>query len=485
MRRVWRLFEIGASLHAVEWFLIGAVLPYAVLACTPDALRTVLVRNAVTQLAIFLPLVQLPVLLSGKMAYVDIGWPIGLVALAMNAAASGGWWVRRTIVGCVVGLHGGRMALGALALFGSMTNYTYRFTADLPRYRFARVRWESGAHAMPARTWWIKAQHDTLQQCLANSVLLALPVLLAASNPDPRLAPLELLGWAIWAAAWALENVADVQKLAFVQTQKRARRALAPDASPDAIAALKSACLGVAPHDGGSSRSACVWTWCRHPNYFGEWSCWFGIVIAALPSLLSLDLDSAALTAAVDSAAASGESLSLRIALRRVVPLRAVLGLALVYVLRMMYDCLVYWTGAAPAEHFSEKKRPMYRRYQRDTNCFWPKQLGGLVRCVTCLCGGVAHHRVPGWPDAVAASAHLDRLRFVAVYRDEVLESTTTIMVDDIATVEEIAAAVRAKAGAGAAARVVELRGAEPAERFTAQMGMPLARGSGVIVVLR
>jgi steroid 5-alpha reductase family enzyme len=143
-------------------------------------------------------------------------------------------------VGLVVGLHGGRMALGALVLFGSMTKYTYRFAADLPRYRFARVRWESGADAMPARTWWIKAQHDTLQQCLANSVLLALPVLLAASNPDPRLAPLEVLGWAIWAAAWALENVADAQKLAFARTQKRARRALGGAIVPSAAVAARS-----------------------------------------------------------------------------------------------------------------------------------------------------------------------------------------------------------------------------------------------------
>jgi len=150
----------------------------------------------------------------------------------------------------------------------------------------------------------------------------------------------------------------------------------------------------------------------------------------------------------------------------------------------MMYDCLVYWTGAAPAEHFSEKKRPLYRRYQRETNCFWPSQLDALLRCATCLCGGVAHHRVPGWPDAFAASARLDRLRFVAVYRDGALASTTTVMVDDVATVEEIAAAARAKANASAAARVVELRATEPAERFTAQMGMPLARGSGVIVFL-
>mmetsp|Transcript_52545 Transcript_52545/g.122911 ORF Transcript_52545/g.122911 Transcript_52545/m.122911 type:complete len:87 (+) Transcript_52545:727-987(+) len=37
-----------------------------------------------------------------------------------------------------------------------------------------------------------------------------------------------------------------------------------------------------------------------------------------------------------------------------------------------MYFCLVYYTGARPAEHFSKQKRPDYAKYQQTTNCFFP-----------------------------------------------------------------------------------------------------------------
>jgi hypothetical protein len=44
----------------------------------------------------------------------------------------------------------------------------------------------------------------------------------------------------------------------------------------------------------------------------------------------------------------------------------------LLYTPRLMYDCLVHWTGAAPAEHFSAIKRPV---------C-----VGAGVRRCACVC---------------------------------------------------------------------------------------------------
>ena len=48
-----------------------------------------------------------------KMAYVDLGWPLGLVLLGVNGLYYGqGLWLRRVIVcGCMI-MHGGRMFLG-------------------------------------------------------------------------------------------------------------------------------------------------------------------------------------------------------------------------------------------------------------------------------------------------------------------------------------------------------------------------------------
>lgn len=48
------------------------------------------------------------------------------------------------------------------------------------------------------------------------------------------------------------------------------------------------------------------------------------------------------------------------------------LGAGLLFVSRIMYTTLVHYTGAAPSEHFSVQKRPEYKKYQRQTNMFFP-----------------------------------------------------------------------------------------------------------------
>jgi steroid 5-alpha reductase family enzyme len=48
------------------------------------------------------------------------------------------------------------------------------------------------------------------------------------------------------------------------------------------------------------------------------------------------------------------------------------IGLGLLFVSRLMYSTLVYYTGAVPAEHYSAKKRPEYQEYQAQTNRFFP-----------------------------------------------------------------------------------------------------------------
>ena len=108
------------------------------------------------QTALFIPVVQLPAFLTSKLIYVDIGWPLGLCCIAATALSVGeGWWLRRYVAAGLLFVHGARMALGALLMFGSASNFTFRFEEDLPRYRFARVRWEK-EHGMPVSRWWIK-----------------------------------------------------------------------------------------------------------------------------------------------------------------------------------------------------------------------------------------------------------------------------------------------------------------------------------------
>ena len=48
------------------------------------------------------------------------------------------------------------------------------------------------------------------------------------------------------------------------------------------------------------------------------------------------------------------------------------MSLGLVFVSYAMYQCLVNYTGAAPAEFYSAQKRPDYARYQKMVNMFVP-----------------------------------------------------------------------------------------------------------------
>ena len=90
-----------------------------------------------------------------------------------------------------------------------------------------------------------------------------------------------------------------------------------------------------------------LWKYTRHPNYFAEWMVWNGLIIASIPSFISL----------FDS-----ETLWLWI----------MIGVALLYTSRIMYITLVYLTGAFPSEYYSAQKRPAYKAYQQSTNIFFP-----------------------------------------------------------------------------------------------------------------
>ena len=90
-----------------------------------------------------------------------------------------------------------------------------------------------------------------------------------------------------------------------------------------------------------------LWKFCRHPNYFSEWMIWNALILSSLPSLFYL---------------LPYEKLLLWIGLL----------ISLIYISRLMYTTLVYYTGAIPSEYYSLKKRPDYKKYQETTNMFFP-----------------------------------------------------------------------------------------------------------------
>ena len=271
-----------------------------------------------------------------------------------------------------------QIAPGALVLF-----YPYTFSkGDLSRYQYAKLKWISH-EGLSAQLWPVKAQVDTLTQCFANSLFLACPILLASMNSLTSFHILEICGAIVWTVAWIFENMADMQKVTFLKECKA--QAAKPGADKDA---LKTAVLGYTPYDG---RKYWLWTACRHPNYFFEWMSWWGFGLIGLGNVLTKD-----------DWLEGGQGLYMTV----------VLSMCLFIMIRTFYDCLVYWTGAAPAEHQSVRKRKHYREYQRTTRVFFPFPTPH---------GIFNHHMTAGWPieeKGDAGSSNYDDKRHLNVKCD-------------------------------------------------------------------
>ena len=121
--------KVGAHLTWIE-SLLCFLLPLPFLL---SSMRDWFLWNTACQLTLFLPVVIVPALTTGHLAYVDIGWPAGLVVIAVNCFFGGsGYWLRKWAVSGIMAFHGGRMLFGGLVMF-----YPYKWAADLPRYRYA------------------------------------------------------------------------------------------------------------------------------------------------------------------------------------------------------------------------------------------------------------------------------------------------------------------------------------------------------------
>lgn len=338
---LYRLLEPGANLHPLEALLMY-IIPVWFLTVDGeygDDLLALAKWNAACQICMFLVLVQIPTMLTGHMSYVDMGWPLGLCILAVNTFlyGSGGNQTRSLLVCGALLFHGGRMFLGAVAL---MFPYVWK-KEFFSRYEYARDRFIH--HTARPGLWWLKQQHDTLGQCAANCTVLAIPVMLTSTNPSPELHWLELTGFCCWVLSWCFENLADTQKMAFVVAAKKAGD-------------IRTAVLGHPPYNTAAYK---LWTLCRHPNYFGEWCCWNSFILMALPAIINLH------------------------------PLIARIGgFVIIYCTsRFFYDCLVHWTGAAPAESRSVQRRPEFAAYQESTNVIFPFNIPWFD-----------HHRTSQWP---------------------------------------------------------------------------------------
>jgi len=270
--------------------------------------------NGIGQLVLFLFVVCIPIWKTGRMSYVDIGWPWGVALIGLITYCQiNNITLSKTLIITAYILIGSRMGLGALKMWSMGL-----LKKEFPRYEYQKIRWEKSNKANTS----LAMQVEALSQGLANASFLAIPIFLITVSPSTQLSTFEIIGFTIFILSIVFETVADYQKLKFLNEMKRQNK--------------KNMVCDIG-----------LWKYTRHPNYFAEWMVWNGLIIASIPSYISLF---------------ALEALWLWI----------LIGVALLYTSRIMYITLVYLTGAIPSEYYSAQKRPAYKAYQHSTNIFFP-----------------------------------------------------------------------------------------------------------------
>ena len=276
--------------------------------------QTIALINGTAQLVLFLFVVCIPIWKTGRMSYVDIGWPWGVALIGLITYCQiNTITLSKTLVITAYILIGSRMGLGALKMWSMGL-----LKKEFPRYEYQKIRWEKSNKTNIS----LAMQVEALSQGLANASFLAIPIFLISVSPSTQISTLEIIGFIIFVLSLVFETVADYQKLKFLKEMKSQNK--------------KNMVCDIG-----------LWKYTRHPNYFAEWMVWNGLIIASIPSYISLF-----------------ES--------EVFWLWALIGIALLYTSRIMYITLVYLTGAVPSEYYSGQKRPNYKKYQQSTNIFFP-----------------------------------------------------------------------------------------------------------------
>ena len=270
-----------------------------------------LLINLISQIFIFLFIVCIPAYFTDRMSYVDIAWPFGLVAIGIISFFYGdGYLLKKSIISILYIIAGLRMGIGALILLKK--GYLNK---ELPRYSYQRIRWKKKGFINDK----FSVQYEILLQCFANATFLAIPAILISNNSSQSFSIIEITGFLVWVIFFFLEHISDLQKQKFLINAKKNN--------------LKNQVCNVG-----------LWKYTRHPNYFSEWMIWNGLIIASFSSLLVNN--------------------SMIVFLGTTT--------SLLYITILMYQTLVFLTGAIPSEYYSLIKRPDYKKYKQTTNMFFP-----------------------------------------------------------------------------------------------------------------
>jgi len=175
-------------------------------------------------------------------SFVDAFWAFGAVLLAVSSfVLAGGWEPRKALITGLVLVWGLRLG----------THLFLRW-----RREGADRRYEALLAAVRGKRSWSYARTTALFIFAPQAVLLwvmSLPAQLGQVAPDPGFTALAFIGAALAVFGIAFESLADLQLQRFKADARTAGRVM----------------------DTG------LWSWSRHPNYFGEAATWWGIWLIA------------------------------------------------------------------------------------------------------------------------------------------------------------------------------------------------------------
>ena len=281
--------------------------------------QSVALINGIGQLVLFLFLVCIPIWITKRMSYVDIGWPLGVALIGIiTMILSKNLSPKIILMSSAYMIIGFRMGIGILNMWrlGLLRK-------EFSRYQYQKIIWKKSKK----NNTQLAQQVDAISQGFANATFLSLPALMIWADSNVlnyvnNIIFLEFVGLFVFVLAIIFESIADIQKINFNKKMKKSGR--------------KNMVCDIG-----------LWKYTRHPNYFAEWMVWNGLIIASIPSYIGLYRQESFI-------------------------IFAFLGLSLIYTSRIMYLTLVYLTGAIPSEYYSVQKRPDYKAYQQSTNIFFP-----------------------------------------------------------------------------------------------------------------
>jgi len=134
------------------------------------------------------------------------------------------------------------MAIYAIRLFAHITSRNWNKPEDY-RYVAMRKRWGS-------KNPMLKAYLNVFLLQGVLSYLVALPIIAVNSSASQKLGILSYIGIATWIIGFLFESIGDSQLKSFKAN----------------------------PENKGRLMTEGLWSYTRHPNYFGEAAMWWGIV---------------------------------------------------------------------------------------------------------------------------------------------------------------------------------------------------------------